>query len=243
MTTPKSDECRFDDSGGCYMHGVQVYTGVKPKPALCTHAAAALRALADEAEEYDYRRYRGDTGDVIAVLQARVRELEWLEWQVANLPSWSMHKMAVEMAEDAEHRLTQAQGRVQELEEQLHNNAALHDYETARAEARLGRLREAGIELLGAVDEVCIADTTPSTEEKRYEAAIDAFRAALTEAIEPIEELHDWRAEATRLAVQVEDLEHEVSMLQEKLRRIKGYVNSALTGLPSEKVGGSNGGE
>ena len=36
----------------------------------------------------------------------------------------------------------------------------------------------------------------------------------------------DWRAKATRLAVQVEDLEHEVGALKEKLRRIVGYVNS-----------------
>jgi len=33
--------------------------------------------------------------------------------------------------------------------------------------------------------------------------------------------------EATRLALQVESLEHEVGTLKEKLRRIVGYVNSA----------------
>jgi len=36
-----------------------------------------------------------------------------------------------------------------------------------------------------------------------------------------------WRAEAARLALQVENLEHEVGVLKEKLRRIAGYVNSA----------------
>jgi hypothetical protein len=35
-----------------------------------------------------------------------------------------------------------------------------------------------------------------------------------------------WRAEAARLALQVENLEHEVGSLKEKLRRIAGYVNS-----------------
>lgn len=36
-----------------------------------------------------------------------------------------------------------------------------------------------------------------------------------------------WQAEAARLAVKAEDLEHEVGTLKEKLRRIVGYVNSA----------------
>jgi hypothetical protein len=36
-----------------------------------------------------------------------------------------------------------------------------------------------------------------------------------------------WRAEAVRLALQVESLEHEVGTLKEKLRRIAGYVHSA----------------
>jgi hypothetical protein len=36
-----------------------------------------------------------------------------------------------------------------------------------------------------------------------------------------------WRAEAVRLSLQVESLEHEVETLREKLRRIKGYVTSA----------------
>ena len=40
--------------------------------------------------------------------------------------------------------------------------------------------------------------------------------------------LEKWRAEAARLAVKVEDLEHEVGTLKEKLRRIWGYINSVV---------------
>ena len=36
----------------------------------------------------------------------------------------------------------------------------------------------------------------------------------------------DWQAEATRLAVQVENLEHELGRVNERLRRIVGYINS-----------------
>ena len=38
--------------------------------------------------------------------------------------------------------------------------------------------------------------------------------------------MHDWRAEATRLAVQVENLEHELGQVNERWRRLVGYINS-----------------
>lgn len=51
---------------------------------------------------------------------------------------------------------------------------------------------------------------------------------SVQEVVEKIKEaaVTPWRTEAARLAAQVEDLEHEVGSLKEKLRRIVGYVNS-----------------
>ena len=251
-----SDECRFDRHGLCVKHprivdGPIVLEGAPPM--LCDVAAAALgdayaKSLAEAMDaaakqnaalQADLWKVNEEYADLLLKMDASLNERERailqenvkLQARVRELVAANEHWHT--RVEQMKQQVEASEARVQELKGQLEvwrDWYAKCNEARTRAEATVGRMREAleyyaGYEVYEAERDDNDRWLPPPVMEDKGVIA----QAALTEAqIEPIEELHDWRAEATRLAVKVEDLEHEVGTLKEKLRRVWGYINSVV---------------
>ena len=91
---------------------------------------------------------------------------------------------------------------------------------------RRERASEARVrELEAQVEQAAVLYVT-DPEIVRLRGALTAQYECLSHAEAEVGRLIDWQAEATRLAVQVENLEHELGQVNERLRRIVGYINS-----------------